>query len=145
MTNHYPLPNLGLCADCCDEIRLRKNGTLYAHGCINDGGHPIAHLEPTFARWLHSHAARRDYHSNRITNLARGMFRRCTLSPNRTAIDVPWVTAAQLHDYGHRTQLRTTGSDIRQPYNGERCDWVCRDVQRADRIYQDLMSKAAAA
>lgn len=145
MTNCYPLPNLGLCADCCEEVRLRKNGTLYAHGCTGDGDRPIAHLEPTFARWLHSHAARRDYRTNRITNLAHGMFRPCTFSPNKTAIDVPWVTADELHDHGHQTQLRITGSEIRQPDDGQRCDWVCRDVLRAGRIYQQLMSEAVTA
>lgn len=142
MTVHYPLPNLGLCPVCEGEIRIRKTGVLYSHGCIGDGREPAAVLEPTFARWLWTHAARRDYRKNRITRLAQIEFRGCTYSPHRTPLDVPWTTAEELHNHWHQIQLERTGSDILQPYNGQRCNWICRDITRATEVYDRLVAAA---
>ncbi|MBT2508847.1 hypothetical protein J7I98_23760 [Streptomyces sp. ISL-98] len=137
---HYPLPKLGLCEPCGQEIRLRKTGALYAHGCAGDGEAPYTVLAPTFARWLHSHAARRDDRTNRITNLAQMEFRGCTRSPHRTPADVAWKTAEELHARLHQVQLQRTGSEIRQPYDGQRCDRRCRDVERASAVYAELVA-----
>ncbi|MFF7022975.1 hypothetical protein ACFY97_18480 [Streptomyces klenkii] len=140
MTTHNPLPSLGLCPVCQREIRVRKAGTLYAHHCDGDGREPAACLEPTFARWLHAQAARRDAHENRVTYLAQAAFHRCTRSPNRTPADVTWTTAEELHGRRHLIQLARTGSDVLVPYNGERCDWRCRDIAHASEVYDRLVA-----
>ncbi|MGK5730215.1 hypothetical protein [Streptomyces sp. URMC 124] len=139
MTTHNPLPDLGLCPACEGEIRIRKSGALYAHGCCGDGRQPVARLEPTFARWLHAQAPRRDYYENRITALAQRVFRCCPRIPNRTPAEVRWSTAEELHDHEHRVQLQWTGSDVRQPYDGQRCDWLCGDIQHAAEMYARLL------
>lgn len=139
MATYNPLPDLGLCPVCEGEIRIRKNGALYAHGCSGDGRRPVARLEPTFARWLHAQTPRRDYYENRITALAQRVFRRCTRSPNRTPADVRWSTAEEFHNHAHRIQLRRTGSDVRDPFSGERCDWLCGDIEHAGEVYARLL------
>lgn len=138
-----PLPNLGLCGACEGEIRIRGNGLLYAHDCDGDGSKPAARLEPTFARWLWMQSKRRDDYTNRLTLLAGRQFRGCTRSPKLTPVDVDWATAEELHDRLHETQLRLTGSDVRQPYNGKRCDWMCRDIAEAAGHYARLLLAAA--
>jgi hypothetical protein len=85
-----PLPYLGRCGSCDEEIRLRTNGTLYRHpepaeaerltvDVAADGVSTVCHgsgqesaeiLEPTFARWLWSHRTRRDVRTNALTMLA---------------------------------------------------------------------------
>lgn len=138
-STHNALPSLGLCPVCQREIRLRKTGTLYAHHCDGDGREPAARLEPTFARWLHAQAARRDYRKNRITHLAQAAFHGCTRSPKRTPADVTWTTAEELHGRRHLIQLARTGSDLRG-LNGERCDWRCRDIVHAGEVYAQLLA-----
>lgn len=159
---HYPLPNLGLCPVCEGEIRIRRDENLQVHksprgsdapivcdangyaimSCSGSNRPPAARLEPTFARWLWTHAARRDYYDNRITRLAQSKFRGCTRSPNRTPLDLPWTTAEELHEHEHQIQRKWTGSDIRQPYNGQRCDWVCQDITLAAQVYEQLVAAA---
>ncbi|MCY0928353.1 hypothetical protein OTB20_19550 [Streptomyces sp. H27-H1] len=148
--NTNPLPRLGECPGCTQEIRLRTDGTLYQHPglgrphCPAGRRHAVP-LEPTFVRWLHANAPRRDGRTDRVTSLAQQMFHGCTRSPNRTPADVPWTTAEELHDALHRQQLRLTGSENRSGYGGtERCDWVCRDVETARAAYADLRTRKAA-
>ncbi len=145
-----PLPRLGDCPYCPQEIRLRVDGTLYQHPGLGrrhcpGSRQPIARpLEPTFVRWLHANATRRDAYTNRVTHLAQQLFRGCTQSPNRTPADVPWTTAEELHEELHRQQVRLTGSENRSGYGGtERCDWVCQDVEQAGRTYAELVAAAA--
>lgn len=164
-TTVNPLPNLGLCPTCDREIKIRRDGNLQAHGrprgsdapivcdsngyaitgCSGSSRQPAAQLEPTFARWLWTHAARRDWRDNRTAYLAGAMFRGCTRSPNRAPLDVPWTTADELHDHLHGRQAAHTGSEIRQPYNGGRCDWMCRDVETAAAQYAQLVEQREAA
>jgi hypothetical protein len=132
---NYPLPDLGLCPMCEGEIKIRKSGTLYVHGCDGDGRRPVARLRPTFARWLHSHTGRRN--ENWVTVLAHYLFVGCTRSPRRTPVDVFWTTSDELHEHVHHI------TPVRQPYNGQRCDWLCRDIQRAAAIYADLLADVA--
>lgn len=134
------LPALGLCEVCECEIRLRKSGTLYAHGCAGDGTY-TGLLEPTFARWLWVQSKRRDAYTNTLTGLGDGEFNGCTRSPRRTARDVDWNSAADLHDLQHERQLRRTGSEVRQPYDGQRCDWLCRDIALAGAVYDRLLAE----
>ncbi|MFE2485989.1 hypothetical protein ACFXGR_22365 [Streptomyces mirabilis] len=138
-----PLPNLGLCADCNDEIRIRGNGRLYAHDCTGDGRLPLLVLKPTFARWLWMQSKRRDDYTNLATLVAGRHFRACTRSPKITAADVDWTTAEELHGQLHLTQLARTGSELMRP-NGERCGGVCRDLQKIAAIYERLISAAEA-
>ncbi|MCX5407470.1 hypothetical protein OHA37_26855 [Streptomyces sp. NBC_00335] len=139
-----PLPRLGYCPACSDEVRVRADGTLFKHSspgwpCCPGSRRPVGLLEPTFVRWLHANAARKDAYTNRVTHLAQHKFRGCTRSPNRTPADMTWTTAEELHDELHRQQVRLTGSENRSGYGGtERCDWVCRDVTTASRIYAEL-------
>lgn len=136
-----PLPNLGRCADCGDEIRLRGNGRLYAHDCTGDGQLPLVVLRPTFARWLWTQSKRRDDYTNLATLVAGRHFRACTRSPKITAADVDWTTADELHQKLHLTQLARTGSELMRP-NGERCGGVCRDLQKIAAIYERLIALA---
>jgi len=135
-----PLPRLGRCPDCPDEIRLRATGRLYAHACTGDGTVPLLVLRPTFARWLWTQSKRRDDATNRLTNLAAMQFRGCTRRPRLDARDMAWSTADELHGRLHHDQFTRTGSDLRQPYNGQRCDWVCRDVANAAAHYEQLLA-----
>ncbi|MGW5640308.1 hypothetical protein [Streptomyces sp. NPDC003832] len=123
-----PLPNLGRCADCADEIRIRGNGRLYAHDCTGDGQLPLVTLRPTFARWLWMQSKRRDDYTNLATLVAGRYFRACTLSPKITAADVDWTTAEELHQKLH------------QRPNGERCDGACRDLAKIAAIYDRLIA-----
>ncbi|MFB6809445.1 hypothetical protein [Streptomyces sp. NPDC056387] len=145
MTN--PLPRLGYCSGCSEEIRLRTDGTLYQHPRYNvrcpGSRRPAALLEPTFVRWLYANAARRDGYSNRITGLAQLTFRGCTRSPNRAPADMPWTTAEGLHEDHHERLVRLSGSQDRRRTGGEHCDWVCRDVEQAGRVYAELVAAAA--
>ncbi|MEV7466190.1 hypothetical protein AB0O20_06695 [Streptomyces kronopolitis] len=136
---HYPLPTLGLCPVCEGEIRVRKTGVLYSHDCPGGGREPVVRLEPTFARWLWTHAGRRDDRTNRITHLAQLHFRGCTQSPPRTPVDVDWVSAGDLHTYLHDVQDQRTGSRAMQPYSGQHCGWHCEDVQYAAEAYGRLV------
>ncbi|MFD6968340.1 hypothetical protein [Streptomyces sp. NPDC059949] len=143
-----PLPRLGNCPGCAQEIRLRTDGTLRQHPRYNvrcpGSRRPAEPLEPTFVRWLHANAARRDAYTNRITHLAQSTFHGCTRSPKRTPADMPWTTAVQLHDELHQQQVRLTGSENRSGYGGtERCDWMCRDVTHAGHVYAELLAAAA--
>ncbi|WKD36545.1 hypothetical protein [Streptomyces xanthophaeus] len=143
-----PLPRLGYCPGCSEEIRLRTDGTLYQHPGLGRprcpaGRRPAALLEPTFVRWLHANAPRRDVYTNRVTHLAQHMFRSCTQSPNRTPADVPWTTAEELHKHLHRMQLRRCGYEERGGIGGDYHDWVCRDVEQAGRVYAELLAAAA--
>lgn len=154
-----PLPNLGRCSGCDTEVRIRGNGLPYKHdrphhpdapivvatdgylvtGCPGGYRKPAELLEPTFARWLWMQSKRRDDYTNRLTLLAGRLFRTCTRSPNRTARDVEWATADELHGYLHLVQLARAGTELRNPPAGERCDWMCRDVAEAAAIYQQLI------
>lgn len=143
-----PLPRLAECPGCSEEIRLRVDGTLFQHPRYNvrcpGSRRPATALEPTFSRWLHANAPRRDGYTNRITHLAQSTFHGCTRSPKRTPADMPWTTAEELHEELHRQQVRLTGSENRSGYGGtERCDWVCRDVEQAGRVYAELIAAAA--
>ena len=122
-----PLPHLGRCPDCPDEIRIRGNGRLYAHGCSGDGILPLLVLQPTFARWLWTQSKRRDDYTNPLTCFAGRIFRPCACSPKRTAADVDWSTPEELHDWLHRRQRRLGGRD--------ECDWLCRDLDTAAAAY----------
>lgn len=144
-----PLPRLGACPYCPEEIRLRVDGTLYQHpglGRLHCPGsrQPIARpLEPTFVRWLHANATRRDGYTNRITGLAQMLFRGCTRSPNRTPADMPWTTAEECHEEWHERLVRLSGSQERRAMGGEYCDWVCRDVEQAGRVYAERLAAGA--
>jgi hypothetical protein len=137
-----PLPRLGLCGECGDEIRIRSNGLLYVHGCVGDGRPPESTVKPTFAHWLHAQSKRRDDYTNRLTLLAGRHFRGCTLTRKLSPLDVEWATAEELHGRMHLVQLARTGSDLRNPQAGERCDWMCRDIAEADTVYQQLLAEA---
>jgi hypothetical protein len=128
----HPLPRLGLCPVCEGEARIRRNGGLYAHGCVGDGREPVARLRPTFARWLHSHAGRRDDHENRITYLAQRVFVGC--SDRLTPVDVLWATADELHEHVH------DATPNRRRYSGQRCDWLCEDIEHTADIYAVLLA-----
>lgn len=134
------LPELGLCSHCEGEIRIRKNGALYAHGCTGNGRKPVSTLEPTFVRWLYAQSKRHDGRINPLTSLAQYVFVGCTRSHHRTVADVHWVTAEELHEEQHRRQKRWTGSDVRQPYNGQRCDWMCEDIETACEAHAALLA-----
>jgi len=137
-----PLPRLGRCPDCPDEIRLRANGRLYAHGCPADGTIPLLVLRPTFARWLWTQSKRRDDYTNSLTLLAGRIFRPCACSPKRTAADVDWSSAGELHERLHAEQLARAGTELRNPPAGERCDWLCRDLEKAADAYRQLTAAA---
>lgn len=137
-----PLPRLGECPDCADEIRIRGNGGLYAHGCTGDGTTPARELVPTFARWLWMQSKRRDDYTNLATLVAGRHFRACTRSPKITAVDVEWTTADELHDHLHLRQFDLTGSDLMQPARGLRCSSVCDDIETVARLYQQLVDAA---
>lgn len=138
-----PLPRLGLCGPCGQEVRLRVNGLLYAHPCYDDTpGLPTAVLRPTFARWMHAQSKRRDDYTNRLTLLAGRLFRGCTLARRLDPGDMEWATAEELHGHMHLVQLARTGGDLRSPQAGERCDWMCRDIAEADAFYQQLLVEA---
>lgn len=142
-----PLPRLGHCPGCGQEARLRVDGALHQHrryGVRCPGGRrQVEPLEPTFVRWLHANASRKDGHTNRITHLAQQQFHGCTRSPKRTPVDVPWTTAEELHEHLHRQHVHMTGIETRGGIGGERCDWVCRDVEQAGRVYAALVAAAA--
>jgi hypothetical protein len=133
-----PLPNLGRCADCGDEIRLRGNGRLYAHDCTGDGQLPQVALRPTFARWLWMQSKRRDDYTNLATLVAGRHFRGCTRSPKIAAADVEWTTAEELHQCMHARQFDLTGSEAMR-FNGERCGGACRDLAKIAAIYDRLI------
>lgn len=138
-----PLPRLGLCGPCGQEVRLRVNGLVYAHPCYDDTpGLPTAVLQPTFARWLHAQSKRRDDYTNQLTLLAGRLFRGCTRARQLDPGDVEWTTAEELHGRMHLVQLARTGSDLRSPQAGERCDSMCRDIAEADAVYQQLIADA---
>ncbi|WP_333758445.1 hypothetical protein [Streptomyces sp. ISBFB 2968] len=134
-----PLPNLGRCAACGDEIRLRDNGRLYVHGCTDDGQLPLLTLRPTFARWLWMQSKRRDDYKNLATLVAGRHFRGCTRSPKITAADVEWTTAEELHQQLHARQFALTGSEAMR-INGERCGGACRDLAKIAAIYGRLIA-----
>ena len=137
-----PLPHLGRCPDCPEEVRLRGNGRLYVHGCTGDGMVPLLVLRPTFARWLWAQSRRRDDYTNLLTLFAGRIYRGCTRAPKRHAGDMPWSSAAELHDHLHHEQYRRTGSDVRQTYDGQRCDSMCRHLETAARHYEQLLAAA---
>lgn len=128
----YPLPRLGLCPVCEGEIRIRKAGALYVHGCAGDGREPAAVLRPTFARWLHAQAGHGVDHDDRVSELAHRMFVGC--GHRYTPVDMLWATADELHEEIHRV------TPVRQSYNGQRCDWLCRDIEHAGRVYARLLA-----
>jgi hypothetical protein len=162
-----PLPRLALCPNpyCGQEIRVRNNQTLFKHDwpkgpnapillgsdgyvittCPNSGWRVKELLEPTFARWLWMQSKRSDGDTNEVTRLGQFEFIGCTRSPKRTPRDMEWTTAEELHGRLHLTQLARTGSPDRVPsYNGSvarRCDWMCEYVEKADRVYQQLLAE----
>lgn len=136
-----PLPRLGQCADCCDDIRIRDNDRLYAHGCAGDGSLPLIVLPPTFARWLRMQSKRRDEYSNLATLVAARHFRGCTRT-RRTAADVDWETAEELHGRMHLMQLARAGSDLMRPESGQRCDGSCSDLEKIAAVYRRLVEDA---
>lgn len=142
-----PLPRLGYCPGCCEEIRLRVDGTLYQHARYNArcwGSRQVRPpLEPTFVRWLHANATRRDAYTNPVTSLAQQTFRGCTRSPHRTPADMPWTTADGLHKAWHEQLVRLSGSEDRRRTGGENCDWMCRGIEHAGRVYAELLAAAA--
>ncbi|MFJ3200967.1 hypothetical protein [Streptomyces sp. NPDC086989] len=141
-----PLPRLGDCPGCSEEIRVRVDGTLQQHqryGARCPGSRrPVGLLEPTFVRWLHANAPRKDGRANRVTRLAQMMFRGCTQSPNRTPADMTWTTAEELHEDWHRRLVQLSGCEDRREMDGKHCDWVCRDVETARRVYAALTAGA---
>jgi len=134
-----PLPNLGRCGACGNEIRLRGNGRLYAHGCTGDGQPPLVTLRPTFARWLWMQSKRRDDYTNLATLVAGRHFRACTRSPKITAVDVEWTTAEELHQQLHARQFFLTGSEAMR-VDGERCGGACHDLAKVAVIYDRLIA-----
>lgn len=130
-----PLPNLGRCPDCPDEIRIRSNGHLYAHGCTGDGSLPLLVLQPTFARWLWTQSKRRDDYTNPLTCFAGRVYRGCTRAPKRHAGDMPWSNATELHDHLHAVKKQRGGRDD--------CDWLCRDLNAAAEAYAQLAAAAS--
>ncbi|HEY3478821.1 MAG TPA: hypothetical protein VGL02_07965 [Streptomyces sp.] len=121
-----PLPHVGICPECGDEVRLRVNNRTYAHGTCPGAGEYTPPLPPTFLRWIWSHRARRDTLTNPITHLAEftvGLSRGCCY---KSIALVPWTSAEELHEFKHSLP-RAPG-----------CDWLCRDIQRAADTYADL-------
>ena len=135
-----PLPRLGRCPDCPDEVRIRANGRLYAHNCPGDGTVPLLVLRPTFARWLWMQAKRRDDWTNSLTLFAGRIWRGCTRAPKLTAGDVDWVTAEELHGQLHLRQLARAGTELCNPPMGEMHDWLCRDLEQAAAVYAQLVA-----
>jgi len=129
-----PLPRLGLCPDCADEIRLRGNGRLYAHHCTGDGSLPVIALKATFARWLWAQSRRRDDYTNLLTLFAGRIYRGCTRAPERHAGDMPWSSAEELHSHLHTVRLARGGRDG--------CDFMCRHLETAARHYGQLLAAA---
>ena len=157
------LPRRGLCRVCEAEQPVRVDGTVAVHDGPPDGpihvvrtaqgwaSHqrcpgsrrpPAVVLEPTFARWLHAHAARRDAASNPATFLGQAMFRGCTRGPYRMPGDVEWRTAGELHAHLHGRQAARTGSPLTRRYCGEMCDWMCEYVDQAAAVYEQLCAAA---
>jgi hypothetical protein len=129
----------GVCSVCEETVRLRKNGTTYAHpipvdinmplvgtitdqgivweeNCAGGGQHPTVILEMTFARWLHAHVARRDARTNPVTYLAQRAFRPCSRT-RKTLVDIVWASPDELHLLLHGTS--------------DKCGWQCRYVKQA--------------
>ncbi|MGW1998413.1 hypothetical protein [Embleya sp. NPDC001921] len=130
------LPHLGLCRHCGHEIRIRADHLLHKHACPRgDGSAPARILPPTFVRWLHAQARRRDHRDNPLTALAEYVFRPCSLSPRLLPSELDWTTADEFHNQLHGRQ------EIRQPYNGQRCDWVCRHIATAAAEYERLVAE----
>lgn len=127
-----PLPRLGLCGDCPDEIRIRGNGLLYAHGCTGDGTLPLIALKPTFARWLWAQSRRRDDYTNLATLFAGRIYRPCTCSPKIFARDLDWTTPEQLHERLH----------LEQPGLNSCCSGTCRDLEKVADLYRQLANAA---
>jgi hypothetical protein len=125
-----PLPRVGICPECGDEVRLRLNDYPYIHGACPGFHERTRPLPPTFLRWVWSHRARRDTHANPYTRLAEftvGLTRGCHYG---SIALVPWTTADELHEFRH-TLPRAPG-----------CDWLCRDIQAAATVFADLVARA---
>ncbi|MFD7093352.1 hypothetical protein [Streptomyces xanthophaeus] len=139
-----PLPRLGDCPGCFEEIRVRVDGTLQQHrryGARCPGSRrPVGLLEPTFSRWLHANAPRKDARTNRVTRLAQMTFHGCTRSPKRTPADMTWTTAEELHEDWHRRLVDLSGDPERANTSGEHCDWLCQDIVRAATAYAGLIA-----
>jgi hypothetical protein len=157
-----PLPRLALCPNpyCGQEVRVRNNQTLFKHDwplgpngpivldsngfmitqCPNSGWRVKELLEPTFARWLWMQSKRSDGDTNEVTRLAQWRFQGCTRSPKRTARDVEWTTAEELHGHLHLIQLARAGTPDRRPGFGH-CDFECEYVMQADQVYQRLLAE----
>jgi hypothetical protein len=90
--------------------------TFYSDGCPGSNQPPAIRLDMTFARWLHAHAARRDYRDNPVAFLAQWMFRPCSRT-RKTPADVTWSSPEELHLQFHDA-------------DGE-CVWQCRYVEQA--------------
>ncbi|MFE0472491.1 hypothetical protein ACFW2V_12845 [Streptomyces sp. NPDC058947] len=155
-----PLPRLAVCPNCEQDIQVRKDQTLFEHDrksgpndpiyldnyglaitrCPNSGWWTEELLEPTFVRWLWMQSRRRDDRTNTLTRFAAFQFRGCTQSPRRTARDMTWATAEELHGQLHLVQLARTGSAMKGPLTGENCDWMCDYLQQADRVHRQLLA-----
>jgi hypothetical protein len=145
----------GLCRVCEETVRVRKDGCVRQHPrsdgvlvatltdagwvqhvhCAGSGRPPSVVLELTFPRWLHRQRGRRDWRESTAAQLARHVFGEPGGCGDRGPGEVDWETAEGLHAELHQEQLRATGSELRQPYNGQRCDWVCRFAEEAGREY----------
>jgi hypothetical protein len=126
-----PLPHLALCGECDEEIRIRTDGRLYAHGCPEDDRLPVIALKATFARWLWTQSKRRDDFTNRLTLFAGRIFRPCTRTVTSPR-DVAWSTAEELHGQLHLLRLARSGST--------ECDALCKALAEAGRHYDQLLA-----
>jgi hypothetical protein len=125
----YPVRPLGRCPTCPREIYLAATGFLHRHGTCPPAN-PEA-LPDTFARWLYTHARRRDAWTNPITQLAQREFgepRGC--SPPRHPSGVTWTTAEELHRKHHGDPDAA-------------CTWQCEDVAVAAAHYEQHTRQAA--
>jgi hypothetical protein len=125
-----PLPRVGICPECGDEVRLRRDDYPRVHGACPGVHERTVPLPPTFLRWIWSHRARRDARTNPITRFAEftvGLTRGCHYG---SIALVPWTTADELHDFKH---------SLRQAPD---CDWLCRDIEQAAAVYAHLVAGA---
>ncbi|MFF0409111.1 hypothetical protein ACFYUY_01580 [Kitasatospora sp. NPDC004745] len=122
-------PPEGICGHCEQTLSIRKDGCLKRHtipydpegsilysNCPGSDRAPAIRLDMTFARWLHAHAARRDYRDNPVTFLAQWMFRPCSRT-RKTPADVTWSSPEELHLVLHGAE--------------DPCGWQCRYIEQA--------------
>lgn len=132
--NTIPPPVLGLCPWCEGEARIRKNGALFQHRdpdratCLGSGRRPVAALTLTFRRWLDK-AQDQFFPSDVTPGATHKPF--YLLGWRAGLVGAHWTTADELHAAIHR----------QFPHVG--IDYLCREIQRAEDVYAELVGGAA--